>query len=366
MNRARTRIRRLSILVLFLSIYVAFHVYYKVKFSCFDNDSSKDCELWKEGGHCESAFTYMLSECTKTCNLCHLMDPQVRCKRSTMGLVDKPAYEKGQMQVMFENISKKYSDKYEINVLSSSPWIITLDNFLSDLEIKTLLLRTNETFGWEQATEVGQEVGNLGETSRIHTKTRTSSYSWCWDDCIADPIINNVLDRMQEIVSIPINNFENIQVLKYEPGQLYVRHHDMDYKQVDAPCGPRILTFFLYLSDVEDGGETSFSLLDIKVKPKKGMALIWPNTLSDIPTRRDVRTFHEALPVLEGTKLAANAWIRLHDFTTPLSWRCADVNIFDPYRYFTLTGIIDLLSLFDEVQFLPPFHAFFSKKKIKS
>jgi len=26
-------------------------------------------------------------------------------------------------------------------------------------------------------------------------------------------------------------------------------------------CGPRILTFFLYLSDVEEGGETSFSLL---------------------------------------------------------------------------------------------------------
>jgi hypothetical protein len=36
------------------------------------------------------------------------------------------------------------------------------------------------------------------------------------------------------------------------------------------PAGPRILTFFLYLSDVEEGGETSFPYLDIAIKPKKG------------------------------------------------------------------------------------------------
>ena len=39
-------------------------------------------------------------------------------------------------------------------------------------------------------------------------------------------------------------------------------------------CGPRILTFFLYLSDVEEGGETVFTNLGIKVKPKRGRALI--------------------------------------------------------------------------------------------
>ncbi len=36
-------------------------------------------------------------------------------------------------------------------------------------------------------------------------------------------------------------------------------------EQIKAACGPRILTFFLYLSNVEEGGETGFPLLDLKV-----------------------------------------------------------------------------------------------------
>lgn len=72
--------------------------------------------------------------------------------------------------------------------------------------------------------------------------------------------------------------------------------------QLDMPCGPRILTIFLYLNNVEEGGETRFPLLGVLVKPKMGNALIWPNVKDEDPDKKDPRTDHEAMPVIKGAK----------------------------------------------------------------
>ena len=105
-------------------------------------------------------------------------------------------------------------------------------------------------------------------------------------------------------------------------GQHYRAHHDYGAEDIKKACGPRILTFFLYLSDVEEGGETSFPDLNIAVKPKKGRALLWPSTLDSNPELIDTRTRHEAKPVIKGRKFAANAWIHSHDFMKPNLWGC--------------------------------------------
>jgi prolyl 4-hydroxylase len=87
-------------------------------------------------------------------------------------------------------------------------------------------------------------------------------------------------------------------------------------------CGPRILTFFLYLSDVEEGGETYFPHLEFGVKPERGKALLWPSVFDDDVTAMDSRTTHEAKPVIKGTKYAANSWIHLYDFEVSNLWGC--------------------------------------------
>jgi len=61
---------------------------------------------------------------------------------------------------------------------------------------------------------------------------------------------------------IPVENGEDMQVLRYELGQKYDAHHDvgeLDSKsgqQLAADGGFRAATALLYLSDVEEGGET--------------------------------------------------------------------------------------------------------------
>ena len=44
---------------------------------------------------------------------------------------------------------------------------------------------------------------------------------------------------------------------RYELGQKYVVHHDSSEEDNKLACGPRVLTFFLYLSDVEEGSHIS-------------------------------------------------------------------------------------------------------------
>jgi prolyl 4-hydroxylase len=82
------------------------------------------------------------------------------------------------------------------------------------------------------------------------------------------------------------------------------------------PCGPRILTFLLYLNDVAAGGGTNFPRLsNLTIAPKRGRAVLWSNVLDANPLIQDHRTVHQALPVT-GTKFAANAWIHTYDYVT--------------------------------------------------
>jgi len=99
------------------------------------------------------------------------------------------------------------------------------------------------------------------------------------------------------------------------PGEYYKVHHDQNSPRSSA-WGPRLYTFFMYLSDVEAGGGTHFPQLNITVEPAKGRALLWTSVLDADPYERDDRTDHEAIAVTAGTKYAANYWLHMFPFRT--------------------------------------------------
>jgi prolyl 4-hydroxylase len=78
----------------------------------------------------------------------------------------------------------------------------------------------------------------------------------------------------------------------------------------------------MYLSDVDAGGGTDFPDLGITVMPKKGRALLWPSVYNSEPMKADNRLRHQALPVEEGTKFAANGWLHMYDYQTPQKNGC--------------------------------------------
>ena len=132
-----------------------------------------------------------------------------------------------------------------------------------------------------------------------------------------------IFQRIEEMTGIPQNNYESFQILQYKPGEYYKSHHDSSDANKDKVTGHRVLTFFLYLNDVEEGGETHFTKLNISVKPKRGRALVWPSVLNEDPNSTDNRMYHEAKSVEKGIKYAANHWIHQYDFKTANLWGCS-------------------------------------------
>ena len=61
----------------------------------------------------------------------------------------------------------------------------------------------------------------------------------------------------------------------------------------------RHLTYMTYLNDVSDAGETEFLHQKLKVKPKKGLTLIWPC---------DWTFFHRGIPSPTQVKYIATGW----------------------------------------------------------
>merc|ERR1712048_803221 len=124
------------------------------------------------------------------------------------------------------------------------------------------------------------------------------------------------------LTGIPASNFEHVQFLSYKQGEFFGTHLDADKPSRTDAAGLRILTLFLYLNSVSSGGETAFPHLGLRVTPRRGAALLWGNVQDLDPGQVDPRTLHEAVPVRQGTKLAANVWVHQYNFEVPYLWSC--------------------------------------------
>ncbi|KAL7463810.1 hypothetical protein ACHAXS_004161 [Conticribra weissflogii] len=299
------------------------------------------CASQAASGGCLRSPGWMIVHCCRSCdphlNSSELIDPKVRCSAERLN-TPPPIWKAGDLNAMFESwVANRTAleEAYGFRVLSSpdperdgatwegaktgSPWVVVLDDFLTEREVADLI-RGGELEGYERSTDQGASNA-LGEMEKVVSKTRTSSNAWCMHQCERLEGVRTATRKIEEITGIPQTNYESFQLLSYAPDQFYRSHHDSS-RTDPSPPGPRILTFFLYLTDVAQGGETHFTKLGLSVRPKKGRALVWPSVLNDDPTYWDDRMFHEAKDVVEGKKLAANHWIHLNDYRTPNEWGC--------------------------------------------
>ncbi|XP_050363905.1 probable prolyl 4-hydroxylase 9 isoform X2 [Argentina anserina] len=163
-----------------------------------------------------------------------------------------------------------------------------------------------------------------GETVESTKGTRTSSGTFISASEDETGILDIIEQKIARATMLPRDHGEAFNVLRYEIGQKYDSHYDaFNPDEYGKQQSQRFASFLLYLSDVEEGGETMFpfengSNMDIgydykkciglKVKPRQGDGLLFYSVLPNGTI--DQTSLHGSCPVIRGEKWVATKWIR--------------------------------------------------------
>jgi prolyl 4-hydroxylase len=132
------------------------------------------------------------------------------------------------------------------------------------------------------------------------------------------PLIGRLDRRFAELMRLPVENGEGLQVLCYGPGGATAPHFDFvaptnPANQASlARSGQRVSTLLVYLTDVQEGGETVFPRAGWSILPRAGHAIYFESC-----NRRgqlDPQSLHAGQPVLRGEKWVVTKWMRQRPF----------------------------------------------------
>lgn len=212
--------------------------------------------------------------------------------------------------IIFDNFPNTYDvgDKIVNLVVSiDHPRVLVFDNFLSDDECAQVIkisenkLQRSTTMG-----DLGTNSYDIPQSSEVRTSTGT--FLRKNEDNIL-PIIDK---RIEKLFNWNTEKYgEDLQILKYKPGQEYKPHHDyfeksfIEKERKKTNWGQRVGTVLLYLNHVEEGGQTIFPETGINVHPKKGTALFFSYQDDDSSL-----SLHGGSPVITGVKWVATKWLR--------------------------------------------------------
>ncbi|CAH8262579.1 unnamed protein product [Arabidopsis lyrata] len=210
-----------------------------------------------------------------------------------------------------------------VEVISWEPRAVVYHNFLSNEECEHLINLAKPSM--VKSTVVDEKTGG-SKDSRVRTSSGTFLRRG------HDEVVEVIEKRISDFTFIPVENGEGLQVLHYQVGQKYEPHYDYFLDEFNTKNGgQRIATVLMYLSDVDDGGETVFPAArgnisavpwwnelskcgkeGLSVLPKKRDALLFWNMRPDASL--DPSSLHGGCPVVKGNKWSSTKWFHVHEF----------------------------------------------------
>lgn len=149
-----------------------------------------------------------------------------------------------------------------------------------------------------------------------HKGIRNSQQTWINK---ANPLVEQLFEKVSEMFDIPVENAEDLQVVRYLPNQYYNEHHDAccdnspQCENFVKRGGQRKLTVLVYLNNDFGDGYTYFKNTNMKVKPSVGDAVVF-YPLAENSSKCHPKALHAGMPVSSGEKWVANIWFRERRF----------------------------------------------------
>jgi prolyl 4-hydroxylase len=130
------------------------------------------------------------------------------------------------------------------------------------------------------------------------------------------PLVSLIEQRLSQLLDIPVNHGEGLQILHYGPGQEYEPHYDWfdpelpSFGPMTKVGGQRIASVVMYLNTPEEGGGTAFPESGLTITARRGSAVYFAYEGGDRTS------LHAGLPVIRGEKWIATKWLRERPFKT--------------------------------------------------
>ena len=136
-----------------------------------------------------------------------------------------------------------------------------------------------------------------------------------------DPLVRSVEDKVGALMGIQRTHGETVQGQRYAVGQEFKAHHDFFYtnqrywEKEAVMGGQRTWTAMMFLNEPDEGGQTGFPKVNLKVGPKTGNLLAWNNL--DSNGEPNLYSLHQGMPVIAGVKYIITKWYRERPWAVP-------------------------------------------------
>mmetsp|Transcript_21926 Transcript_21926/g.51257 ORF Transcript_21926/g.51257 Transcript_21926/m.51257 type:complete len:333 (-) Transcript_21926:39-1037(-) len=186
----------------------------------------------------------------------------------------------------------------ELVKIHSEPDVWLVEKFISDEEVAHIFSIAQN---WKQSQAPKAHPDGSARLSTDPESTE-KDYRTSWSSVLQpgqSPTLERIEKRLAAMAGLPVEHLECLALVRYAPGQQFKEHHD---------GRNRPKTIFLYLNDMPPGtgGETEFPVLGLRVRPQKGMAIMWNNTKPDGTV--DGKLNHAGRPPKVGFKYGINCF----------------------------------------------------------
>ena len=163
-----------------------------------------------------------------------------------------------------------------------------------------ILDRIQEYYNQAEKFEGTTWIGKIGVDKKVKDSTDAVLAGDLLDDYtreITQPALDAYLEKYEWAGKCYFFNiFELTNIQRYPPNGGYFSWH---CERMNPSSRNRHLVFMTYLNDVEEGGETEFFHQNVKIKPEKGLTLIWSSDWTHV---------HRGLPAPKEEKTIVTGW----------------------------------------------------------